>query len=77
MFAIQLETAPSRVAECCEEKDNATHRHSNSFPQLLEIHAKMARIEFLSEHCMSNHFHLLIDLLNASESRAQMDDEEI
>jgi hypothetical protein len=43
------------------------------FPQLLEIHAKMARIEVFSKHCMSNHFHLL----NASESRAQMDNEEI
>ena len=47
------------------------------FPQLLEIDAKMARIEVFSKHCMSNYFHLLIDLLNASESRAQMDKEEI
>ena len=47
------------------------------FRLLLEAHAEMAGIEVFTWCCMSNHFHLLIEVPNAAESRAQMDDEEI
>lgn len=47
------------------------------FRQLLEAHAEMAGIEVFTWCCMSNHFHLLIEVPNAEESRAKLDDEEI
>ena len=47
------------------------------FRELLEAHAEMAGIEVFTWCCMSNHFHLLVEVPNAERSRAAMDDEEI
>ena len=47
------------------------------FRQLLEAHAEMAGIEVFTWWSMSNHFHLLIEVPNAEESRANLDDEEM
>ena len=47
------------------------------FRQLLERHAEMAGIEVFTWCCMGNHFHLLVEVPNAEEGRAKLDDEEI
>ena len=47
------------------------------FRRLLEAHAEMAGIEVFTWCCMSNHFHLLVEVPNAAAGRANLDDEEI
>ena len=47
------------------------------FRQLLEAHAELAGIEIFTWCCMSNHFHILVEVPNATESRGNLDDEEI
>ena len=47
------------------------------FRQLLERHAEMAGIEVFTWCCMGNHFHLLVEVPNAEEGRAKLEDEEI
>jgi aminoglycoside phosphotransferase (APT) family kinase protein len=47
------------------------------FRELLEAHAEMTGIEVFTWCCMSNHFHLLVEVPNAERSRAALDDEEI
>lgn len=47
------------------------------FRELLEAHAEMAGIEVFTWCCMSNHFHLLVEVPNAEQNRAALDDEEI
>ena len=47
------------------------------FRRLLEAHAEMASIEVITWCYMSSHFHLLIRVPNAEESRAGLDGAEI
>ena len=47
------------------------------FRQLLEAHAEVVVIEVFTWCCLFNHFHLLIEVPKAAESRAELDDEEI
>jgi putative transposase len=47
------------------------------FRQLLEAHAEMAGIEVFTWCCMSNHFHILVQVPHPEQSRARLDDEEI
>jgi REP element-mobilizing transposase RayT len=47
------------------------------FRELLEAYAEMAGIEIFTWCCMSNHFHLLVEVPNAEMGRAALDDEEI
>ena len=52
-------------------------RGKERFRQLLEWHAEMAGIEVFTWCCMGNHFHLLVEVPNAEEGRAKLEDEEI
>jgi putative transposase len=47
------------------------------FREFLEAHCAFAGVELITWCCMSNHFHLLVQVPNAEESRATLDDEEI
>lgn len=47
------------------------------FGQLLEAHAEMAGITAYTWCCMSNHFHFLVEVPNAENNRAKLDDSEI
>ena len=47
------------------------------FRELLEAHAEMAGVEVFTWCCLSNHFHILLQVPNAEEGRRKLDDEEI
>ncbi|MGK0190545.1 MAG: hypothetical protein ACI9R3_006373 [Verrucomicrobiales bacterium] len=47
------------------------------FRQLLEAHAEMAGIDVFTGCCMSNHFHLLVQVPHPEQSHAKLDDDEI
>ena len=47
------------------------------FREFLEAHCAFARVELITWCCMSNHFHLLVQVPNAEESRSTLDYEEI
>ena len=47
------------------------------FREFLVAHCEFAGVELITWCCMSNHFHLLVQVPNAEESRAALDDEEI
>jgi REP element-mobilizing transposase RayT len=47
------------------------------FREFLVAHCEFAGIDVITWCCMSNHFHLLVQVPNAEESRAGLDDEEI
>jgi putative transposase len=47
------------------------------FREFLEAHCAFAGVELITWCCMSNHFHLLVQVPNAEESRSTLDDEEI
>ena len=47
------------------------------FREFLVAHCEFAGVELITWCCMSNHFHLLVEVPNAAESRAGLDDEEI
>ncbi len=47
------------------------------FRELLEAHAEMAGIEVFTWCCMSNHFHILVQVPNAQMGRAALDDREL
>jgi hypothetical protein len=47
------------------------------FREFLEARCAFARVGLITWCCMSNHFHLLVQVPNAEESRATLNDEEI
>jgi putative transposase len=47
------------------------------FREFLLAHCAFAGVELITWCCMSNHFHLLVQVPNAETSRAALDDEEI